>query len=195
MIDFTKLTSDKPIFFTSDTHFNHANIIKFCGRPYESVEEMNKDIIERWNNKVPENGIVFHLGDFAFGGSDIWNNTRKRLNGTVYLIEGNHDIKQNGQTKYNLFEGVFKQLVIKIDCQFILLNHYPFLCYASRERGTWQLFGHVHSGPNSNKGIDVPRLQYLYPTQYDVGVDNNNFTPISYSEVREKIIKQCTSTE
>ena len=80
-------------------------------------------IIERWNNKVPENGIVFHLGDFAFGGSDIWNNTRKRLNGTVYLIEGNHDIKQNGQTKYNLFEGVFKQLVIKIDCQFILLNH------------------------------------------------------------------------
>lgn len=184
-----KYQETDPIFFTSDTHFNHANIIKFCNRPYVSTDEMNREIIENWNEVVPENGIVFHLGDFAFGGTEVWKTCRSALHGSVYLIEGNHDIRQNGALKYELFEGVFKQLTIYVGKTEILLCHYPFLCYAGRERGTIQLFGHVHSGPNQ-VNLDSPRLQYLYSTQYDVGVDNNNFTPISYSEVMKKIKQQ-----
>ena len=55
------------LFFTSDTHFFHEGIIRFCNRPFGSVEEMNETLIRNWNEKVPEDGTVFHLGDFAFG--------------------------------------------------------------------------------------------------------------------------------
>jgi len=57
------------IFFTSDTHFSHSNIIKFCDRPFSDVNEMNTALINNWNKVVPEDGIVFHLGDFAWSGS------------------------------------------------------------------------------------------------------------------------------
>ena len=56
------------VWFTSDTHFWHDNIIRFCNRPFESVVEMNEELIRRWNETVPADGVVFHLGDFSFGG-------------------------------------------------------------------------------------------------------------------------------
>ena len=73
--------------------------------------------------------------------------------------------------------------------QRIYLNHYPFLCFDGGYKDVWQLFGHVHTRKN-NTGIDAARLQYLYPMQYDVGVDNNNFTPISFEQVKRMIEKQ-----
>ena len=82
-------------FFTSDTHFGHANIIRLCNRPFKDVEEMNEKLIENWNKVVPEDGTVFHLGDFAFGGSALWNSVIPRLNGQIYLIIGNHEIMLN----------------------------------------------------------------------------------------------------
>ena len=57
------------VFFTSDTHFYHGNIIRFCNRPFKSVEMMNETIISNWNNTVGQDDIVFHLGDFCLGGS------------------------------------------------------------------------------------------------------------------------------
>lgn len=76
-------------FFTSDTHFGHANIIRFCNRPFRNVEEMNEALIENWNLVVSEDDTVFHLGDFAFGGSNVWKSIIPRLNGHINLIIGN----------------------------------------------------------------------------------------------------------
>ena len=59
-------SSKQKIFFTSDTHFWHVNIIKYCNRPFETIEEMNETIIEKWNSKISKDDIVFNLGDFAF---------------------------------------------------------------------------------------------------------------------------------
>ena len=83
------------VYFTSDTHFGHENIIKWCRRPYSSVEEMNEKLIENWNSVVGPDDIVFHLGDFAFGGSGLWKEVLSRLNGKKYLIIGNHDEKKS----------------------------------------------------------------------------------------------------
>lgn len=80
------------LFFTSDTHWHHEAIIGFCKRPFKSVEEMDKVLIENWNNTVPKDGIVFHLGDFAWGNN--WN-IRNELNGEIILITGNHDFKNH----------------------------------------------------------------------------------------------------
>ena len=162
-------------------HFGHANIIRFCNRPFQNVEEMNEVLIENWNKVVSKDDTVFHLGDFAFGGSSVWNSIIPRLNGHINLIIGNHDRKNLRQGYMLYFDMVVPQLQIEIEDNSIYLNHYPFLCYGGSYRG--QLFGHVHSGPQAD-GLDISRLRVLLPTQYDVGVD---FTPISY---REKIESQ-----
>ena len=86
------------------------------------------------------------------------------------------------------------QMRIEIGKRKIYLCHYPFLCFEGGYKDVWQLFGHVHTR-KSNTGIDAGRLQYLYPTQYDVGVDNNVFTPVSYEQVRTKIQKQMEQSK
>ena len=159
------------VYFTSDTHFNHANIIGFCSRPFKNVNEMNETLITNWNRVVGADDIVFHLGDFCLGGSAEWTNVLNRLNGKIYLIVGNHDMKNLRQSYYDRFEEIVMQKHIEIGKQKIYLNHCPFLCYG----GTYK---------------DTSRLNMLFPTQYDVGVDNNNFTPVSFDQVKAIIQKQ-----
>ena len=183
------------VWFTSDTHFWHDNIIRFCNRPFESVVEMNEELIRRWNETVPADGVVFHLGDFSFGGAKEWNDILNRLNGRIYLILGNHDMKQIKQGFMKRFELVSQQMSIRIGGQPVILNHNPFLTYGGCYRNTWQLFGHVHSGPLSNQGKDLTRLQVLFPRQYDVGVDNNDYRPVSFLQVKEIIENQIKKAE
>lgn len=130
--------SAKNTFFTSDSHWNHSRIIELCKRPFKDVEEMNNSLIENWNKVVPKDGTVFHLGDFAFGGSSIWNDILDQLNGKIYLILGNH-------YPFLCYGG----------------------SYRNDADAVWQLFGHVHSGPASS-GLDCDRLVHLFPYQYDV---------------------------
>jgi calcineurin-like phosphoesterase family protein len=78
------------IFFTSDHHFDHANIIKYCNRPFLSVDEMNEEIVKRWNQVVDANDTVYYLGDFSLGKGSV-EKFVPRLNGEKYLVMGNHD--------------------------------------------------------------------------------------------------------
>lgn len=183
------------LFFTSDTHFGHRNIIKYCQRPFSCIEEMDDALIANWNRVVGKDDIIFHLGDFAMGGSAEWSRLLQKLNGKIYLILGNHDLKTIG-AGFSRLEGVAMQMLINVKGQIIYLNHYPFLCYGGAYRNTWQLYGHVHTGP-ANRGLDAPRLKMMLPTQYDVGVDNNNYIPVSFEQVKRSIRKQIelSSTE
>lgn len=181
------------LWFTSDTHFGHENIIRFCNRPFKNAAEMNSELIRRWNQTVPEDGIAFHLGDFAHGNASLWNDILSQLHGTKYLILGNHDMKSLRQGYMGWFQDVSQQMTIRVGGQRIVLNHNPFLCYGGSYRDVWQLFGHVHSGPASHTGLDHPRLKMLFPLQYDVGVDNNDYRPISFAEVKAKIEAQVAA--
>lgn len=183
------------IFFTSDTHFGHSKIIDYCKRPFSSIEEHDKALIQNWNNTVGQDDTVFHLGDFAYGNSQFIANIIKQLNGNIILIKGNHDLKNMNPILYNMFSDVVYQARILIDKQTVYLNHFPFLCFAHGDINLYknnyniQLFGHVHSGPLTSSK-DVSRLNILFPTQYDVGIDNNNYTPISWADVKNKIKQQ-----
>lgn len=183
------------VYFTSDTHFGHENIIRYCNRPFQNAEEMNAELIRRWRETVPEDGIVFHLGDFAHGNARLWNDILCALTGRKYLILGNHDMKVLRQGYTGKFELVAQQMTIRVGGQAIVLNHNPFLCYGGSYRDVWQLFGHVHSGPASHTGLDHPRLRMLFPLQYDVGVDNNDFRPVSFAEVKTKIDEQVAAAK
>lgn len=184
----TKYQSGDNIFFTSDTHFCHANIIKLCGRPFSDVEEMNEVLIKNWNNTVGPNDIIYHLGDFCFGGSSAWHSIAGRLNGRIHLIVGNHDEKNLRQSYENLFEEITPQARLSIEGYNIYLNHYPFMCYPGYKPYTIQLFGHIHSSHSKFDGLDsVIAKESLQPSQYDVGVDWNDYAPVSWSKVLEKI--------
>lgn len=202
-MNITKFNSTNNIFFTSDTHFHHENIMKFCNRPFKSVEEMDEVLISNWNSVVGKNDIVFHLGDFAFGGSEVWNNVLDRLNGKIHLILGNHDVQNIREGYMSKFKSVSYQQLINVCGRLVYLNHFPFLCYAGSYRNlkavVYQLYGHVHSRPHPNLnniddsevkdilGRDEPRLQYTFSAQYDVGVDNNKYIPVSFEEVNKII--------
>lgn len=158
---------------------------------------MNEALINNWNNKVGKEDIVYHLGDFAIGGSYIWNNMLSALNGHIILIKGNHDEKCLRQGYVNKFKEVLYQDRLIIEGRTVYLNHYPFLCYGGSYRkerdAVYALSGHVHVTKFDNTGKDFERLQYLFPYQYDVGVDNNNYTPISWEEVKCKIENQINA--
>lgn len=180
---FSKEEASK-IFFTSDTHFGHSKIIEYCDRPYLNTDDMNERLIENWNNTIKEDDYVFHLGDFALGGSSTWESILPRLNGHKILIKGNHD-HQNFRDKYaEYFEYVAEQMLIFIDDIPVLLNHYPILCYPKKYKSSdvIQLHGHVHSAPH-NKGEDKCHYALHSLRQYDVGVDNNNYTPVGFYEI------------
>ena len=187
-----KLSRDEKVWFTADTHFGHKNIIRYCQRPFVDVEEMNRVLIENWNSVVGSDDLVFHLGDFSVGGAAEWTSLLNILNGEIFLILGNHDMNNVDQGFMRRFKRVSMQMLISIGKQRIYLNHYPFLCYGGAYRNTWQLFGHVHTSPYRT-GLDSSRLDYLFPTQYDVGVDNNNYYPVSFGKVSEIIQQQITN--
>ena len=178
----------KHMWVTSDTHFGHEFIRTCCFRPFDSIEEMDKAMIDNWNNVVQPGDIVLHLGDFSWYDRKPTNDILNKLVGNKYLIMGNHD-KVFKQNKLSFTEVMLQlQLVVRETGQHIFLNHYPFLCYAgtySKQKDI-NLFGHVYSGPPSD-GLDLPRLANLFPSQYDVGVDNNNFTPLNLYELIKKI--------
>jgi calcineurin-like phosphoesterase family protein len=79
------------IFFTSDLHFGHANIIQYCNRPFNSVEHMNGVLMSNWNSVVTEDDKVIVLGDFAMGKISETLPVAERLNGMKFLVPGNHD--------------------------------------------------------------------------------------------------------
>lgn len=192
---YTEKEAEK-FYFTADSHFCHSNIIKYCKRPFANIAENDEEIIRRWNEKVPEDGIVFHLGDVAFGDPERVDNILERLNGTIYLVIGNHDWCRVVNNHKWRFEMMTQQINMKIGKRHIILNHYPMLAFSGAWRGedaTYQLFGHVHTSPYTDEGLDQQRMKYLFTSQYDVGVDNNNFTPISWKEVDQIINNQMMS--
>lgn len=182
------------IFFTSDTHAGDANIIRFAKRPFGSVQEMNETLIERWNSVVSLSDEVYHLGDIAFGSKTFVTDFVGRLNGTIHLVMGNHDYRNVWNARLqHLFADVSMGASLVWNRHRFHLSHYPFLCWTGRYQSEPQLHGHVHLRPGYN-GCDLKLMDEVASyNQYDVGVDLNNYQPISIEEVWEKITQQCES--
>lgn len=109
-------------YFTSDTHFNHTNIIKYCARPFRDVGHMNRELIARWNARVKPEDTVYHLGDFAMGSRTRWPEFREVLNGSIVLVLGNHDGSEAKMRACGFSEVVER---VKIPDKKIVLHHQP----------------------------------------------------------------------
>lgn len=185
--------SGKGSWFISDTHFFHFKILEYCNRPFNTIEEHNQALIDNWNSVVKPEDTVFHLGDFCIGGAPKWKEIREQLNGHIILIMGNHDWQNRTAGTDLLFDYVTQQMRIEIDGRTVYLNHFPFLSFAhwdaekyAKEHLHFALSGHTHIR-KENTGSDAEFIKYYLPTQYDVGVDFNNYTPISWEEINNKI--------
>ena len=148
-------------FFTSDTHFNHANVIKYCARPFGSIEEMNREMIARWNAVVGPEDTVYHLGDFAMGKPSEWPGFLRQLTGAKkILIRGNHD-----RSRRQMLEGGFTEVHEKLEWEGWLLQHHPI------NTPRKLLCGHIHE--------KWRRIGWII----NVGVDVWDFTPRTIEEL------------
>jgi calcineurin-like phosphoesterase family protein len=180
------------VFLTSDTHFGHAGVCKFTEadgvtkiRPWTDPDEMDEEMIKRWNATVRPNDKVYHLGDVVINRKAL--KTLARLNGDKVLIRGNHDIFPD--TEYREY---FRELRAYHVMNGMILSHIP-LHEASLGRFGANIHGHLHTNRvKKARGIDNKTGATLYSTENDVRyhcvcVEQTDFTPILFEDVIKRI--------
>ena len=165
--------------FTADLHFGHARIIEYCARPFAGLDEMHEALIDNWNASVGDNDTVYVLGDFSWSRHDEFG---RLLKGKKYLIPGNHD--GCGPAKRLTYLTILP-VIHKMNCQgqAFILCHYPMLSWPGSCHDSIHLFGHVHNRTE----MDSEVFRYAEGKRMmNVGVDVNDFKPVSASAVLEK---------
>lgn len=178
-----------PIFFTSDTHFSHANIIKYCNRPFASVEDMDEQMVDHWNALVGPDDEVYHLGDFTLGDGRRFAKWIARLNGRIKVLPGSHDHAWLADYKPGtaslsghpvevlppLVSLEFPELGDGEHPRVVVLCHYAMRAWDRSHYGSWHLYGHSH-GTLPGYGLSI-----------EVAVDCWDFRPVSLETVAEKM--------
>jgi len=171
------------LFLTSDFHFSHKNIIKYCNRPFSSVEEMDKKLIQNINDIVGEEDVLWFLGDFCFARHDYFE-VAKRYRDRIHCknvscIFGNHDGKEIAP----LFSSAQDYAEIKWQGQMIVVCHYLMAVWNRSHHGAIHCYGHSHSTVEKWADKVMPGRRSI-----DVGVDNaakilGEYRPFSFEEI------------
>lgn len=184
------------VWFASDYHFCHANVIKYDNRPFDDVQEMDHALIENWNELVDKNDTVIYLGDLCFDrSSTVSKSIVDQLNGKIHFVLGNHD-KEKDIKKIGRFESVSDYINLSVldsdnprKYQGIMIMHFPILSWDKSHHGEWHLHGHCHGSFMNN-----PEYSWYYERKVlDVGCNMTNYKPISYAEVKEIMNKKENS--
>lgn len=172
------------VWFTSDPHYGHSNIIKYCNRPFSNVAEMNEALIQNWNSVVKPNDHVYLLGDVCFLQPSAAKKLLSRLMGQIFLVKGNHDKEKFLAECSGRFEWVKDYFELNHNKQKIVLSHFPFLTWNKSHHGSWNLHGHCHGSlPDDPHSLRI-----------DVGVDCHGFRPISIDEIAKIMGKKSIKT-
>lgn len=167
-------------YFTSDTHFGHANIIKYCNRPFSSTGQMDATLINNINEKVGQNDRLFHLGDFAFKGSAKYIPSLREqiICRNIFIVPGNHDRESQLRSHFQVLPQCY---MYENDGFRMVLCHYAMRVWHHSHHGAGMLYGHSHGGLPPVPGAP----------SFDVGVDSWNYTPISLIEVKQEMKRLC----
>ena len=157
-------------FIISDTHFGHANIIKYCNRPFESTDAMDEYIAEQWINEVGEDDTVIHLGDVAFK-TQYLDEVLTNLPGRKILVWGNHDWCRT-KTYYRKrgFEEVYDELLVKVGGKDVRLTHMP-----SDKTDMPNIHGHLHNVQNFSGALGPHNILY--------SPENQGYKPVRIEEL------------
>lgn len=159
-------------FFIADTHFDDARFLRYENRPFPDTDAMNEAMVANWNRAVAPEDSVWVIGDFGANGREA--DFLARLNGTKYLVKGNHDTRPNGHYRAAGFAEVYDRPVIFQS--FWILSHEPL--YVNRNMPYANLFGHVHASP---------LYRDFSPQHFCVCAERIGYTPISLEEIFEKV--------
>ncbi len=144
--------------YIADLHFDHADIIPYDNRPFDTVEEMNQTMIANWNRVVKDEDLTWILGDFCAGGADRWRELLSLLNGRKALILGNHDSREAADALRDCFEDIAEYRETKDGSHSVVLCHYPILAFRDHYFGALHLYGHVHISYEWNVTQNARRL-------------------------------------
>ena len=157
------------LFYTSDQHFFHRNILKYTDRPWDSAEEMNEALIDAHNSVVKKGDNIIICGDFSYGKREETFEIINRLNGNKIFLRGNHD----KWMKKSMYHEIDTRKYLD---QYIVACHYQMLNWPQSHFGAWNLYGHSH-------GQSIPRLNQL-----EIGVDcHPDFAPFAFEEIKSII--------
>ena len=165
--------------FSSDHHFGHDAIRKYSTRPFESVEEMNAEMLKIWNATVGPLDFVYYLGDMSLTNKNATRQILSEMNGTLFFLRGDHDKVMKGGI-CDRFQWVKDYYRLKLPAQGereamrIVLCHWPFDTWAQSHYGVWHLHGHSHGSLKTHRS-----------GRLDVGVDAHEFKPWSLEELLE----------
>jgi calcineurin-like phosphoesterase family protein len=169
------------IFYTSDSHFYHKNIMKHCNRPYADVEAMNEDLIKKWNSVVGFQDTVYHLGDFSFRFNEDLRHIFDRLNGLyLHFIDGNHDNRRVTELPWNT-QQQYAEVTDYVDGKkhHVVLMHYPIQEWNGQHHGSIHLHGHIHSTPEYSSCHKISN-------RFDVGVDMRGGYPVTLKQLLDE---------
>ena len=154
------------IFLTSDQHWFHANIIKYCKRPFANVKDMNVVMLYKWNEVVPKDSIVIHLGDFAFTSKSgtMLSTLCNALNGTIIIIKGSHDVSKTKLAEAGFIVGGNPMQIGKY-----ILTHVP-LADSQIPKGMINIHGHIHEKKTRGERINI-------------SVEQTNYYPVNIKKV------------
>lgn len=191
----------KSTWFIADTHFGHANIIRYSRRPFTDVVAHDRQLIDNWNAHVKPGDDVFHIGDFAYGNRESAQAILDQLHGNVHLIEGNHDsVAHQIRAQFAWYDKV---KMIKVGEQRIFLSHYAHRVWDRSHHGAWHLYGHSHASlpddPNSlsfDAGVDNTAIRLSAPDLYGTGrlpgepLSPKDYRPIHFDEVADVMTRK-----
>jgi calcineurin-like phosphoesterase family protein len=162
------------IWFTADTHLGHSRIIDYCKRPFQNHEEMEEEILQRFNFCIKKGDLLYHLGDVAWSSYYLPAFTQKLNTKAIYLVRGNHDKQHENNYKAAGFIWVKDLAKITVGSVPVVMCHYPMRSWVSKGYGAIHIYGHVHGTlPGHDRSLDV-------------GVDPQRFYPISFDELYER---------
>lgn len=167
-------------YFTSDLHLGHENIIRFSNRPFSSIEEMNRTLIDNWNSRVTDRDDIYILGDMFHKATDI-EKILGKLKGRKHMVIGNHDytwMKKVDMAKW--FIEINNIIVLKEGGRTMTLCHYPLLSWPHMEYGGWCIYGHIHNSIPEGTGWDFISQN---PRLLNAGVDINGYYPVPFEEL------------
>lgn len=164
-------------FITSDLHLGHANIIKYCNRPFTDVYDMNRTLVYNWNATIRKDDIVYFLGDLAYGRNSSTDSWLRKLNGKITFIKGNHDESNSVE--------LLDHMIIELDGIKFYLTHNPANVQSSWDG--WVIHGHVH---NNSRDYDMkqryPYINYNKKT-VNVSVELTNYEPLKLRTIVKQI--------
>lgn len=168
-------------YYISDTHFGHQNVLQFDRRPFADTEEMERTIIENWNSKVTDDDDVWIIGDFCYRSDKTPSYYLKQLKGHKHLLTGNHDkATLEDETACSYLESIEKMCHVKDGNHHICLCHFPIAEWSGKQRGTYHIYGHVHSRVTE-------AAQFMMNTEhaFNAGCMINHYEPVTLPEVIE----------